>query len=370
METTGFGAIEEGGKLQFVKFKRESAKDFEVELDISHCGVCHSDVHNIENDWGNTDYPTVPGHEIVGKVTKIGSKVEKFKVGDRIGIGCMIDSCGECEMCQNNLENYCQGDLGCTLTYGSTQEESDVKTYGGYSTNLIVQEKFGITIPDKLDSKYVGPIMCAGITVYSPMKKWNLKDGQTLGVVGIGGLGHMAIKLGKALGAKVVAFTRDGENRDKIKDLGADKVVVSENSDEMKDAAGSIDLMINTIPVAHDITDYIPLMKTDSTIVIVGNLEKISEFATAPMIFNRISIAGSLIGGIEETQEVIDLCAKHDIKPNIKEIKMDEINDVISELKNGEGGNLRHVIDMDSLRNFAKEHDPKEIENPKRYAGM
>ena len=368
MEVFGYGALEEGGELKPVKFERKDSKDFEVEVKITNCGVCHSDVHHICNDWGGTDYPTVPGHEIVGEVLKVGSKVDKFKEGDRIGVGCMIDSCGECEMCKNDLENYCQGDVGCTLTYGGTQGESDVTTYGGYSSKIVVKESFGITIPKKIESKYVGPIMCAGITVYSPMKKWNLKEGKTLGVVGIGGLGHMAVKLGKALGAEVVAFTRSEDSKDEILEMGADKVVISENEEEMKKAASSIDLMINTIPVPHDISDYLPLMKTDSTIVIVGNLEKMPEFATAPMVFNRISISGSLIGGIKETQEVMDLCAKHDIRPEIKEIEIGDLNDVIQKLKDGESDNYRHVIDMNSLESIMNDENVEEIAAPKRYA--
>lgn len=367
MEVFGYGALEEGGKLKPVKFEREDSKDFEVEVKITNCGVCHSDVHNICNDWGGTQYPTVPGHEIVGVVKKVGSKVDKFKEGDRIGIGCMIDSCGECEMCKNNLENYCQGEHSCTMTYGGTKGESDLRTYGGYSSNIIVKESFGITIPNEIESKYVGPIMCAGITVYSPMKKWDLKEGKTLGVVGIGGLGHMAVKLGKALGAEVVAFTRSEDRKDDILKMGADKVVISENDEEMEKAASSLDLMINTIPVAHDISPYVPLMKTDSTIVIVGNLESFPEVKTAPLVFDRIGIAGSLIGGIKETQEVMDLCAKHDIRPEIKEIDIKEINDVIEKLKEGKSDNYRHVIDMNSLEAVMNDKNVEEIEAPSRY---
>lgn len=367
METLGFAAFEEKGKLKPVKFERTGARDFEVELKITNCGVCHSDVHNVDNDWGNTDYPTVPGHEIVGEVTKTGSKVEKFKVGDRIGVGCMIDSCGECEKCKANLENYCQGKYGMTLTYGGTQGETDVRTYGGYSTNLVVQESFGITIPKKLESKYVGPIMCAGITVYSPMKRWELKKGDKLGVVGIGGLGHMAIKIGKALGAEVTAFTRSEDKVKKIKEMGADHVVVSKNDSQMEKAANSLDLMINTIPVSFDISTYLPLMKHDSTIVIVGNLEKLEEFPTAEMVFKRVSIAGSVIGGIKETQEVIDLCAEHDIRPEIKEIEMGDINQVFEDLRKGKSDNFRHVIDMHSMEKFMNDKSVKTIDNPKRY---
>lgn len=367
METIGFAAFEEKGKLKPVRFKRTDAKDFEVELKITNCGVCYSDVHNVDNDWKNTDYPTVPGHEIVGEVTKVGDKVKKFKVGDRIGVGCMIDSCGECEKCKEGLENYCKGKVGMTLTYGGTTGESNVRTYGGYSTNLVVRESFGITIPKKLESKYVGPIMCAGITVYSPMKRWNLKKGQKLGVVGIGGLGHMAIKIGKALGAEVTAFTRSEDKVEKIKALGADHVVISEDEGQMGKVAGTLDLMINTIPTSFDISTYLSTMKNDSTIVIVGNLESLKEFPTAEMVFRRVSISGSVIGGIRETQEVIDLCAEHDIRPEIKEVEMDDINNVFENLRKGKTDNFRHVIDMHSMEKFMNDKSLEKIEDPKRY---
>ena len=214
---------------------------------------------------------------------------------------------------------------------------------------MVVREEFGLTVPDNLGPKYVGPIMCAGITVYSPMLHWNLKKGQTLGVAGIGGLGHMAVKLGKALGADVIAFTRSADKKEDILAMGADKVVISKDENEMKKAAQSLDLLINTIPVPHDIAPYINLMKTDSTIVIVGNMIKFPEFSPAPLVVNRVQLAGSLIGGIKETQEVLELCAKHDIKPSIKMIKMDEINDVLEILENGNDEDFRHVIDMESL---------------------
>tara|TARA_Y100000768_G_C23986783_1_gene689395 strand:+ start:1410 stop:2537 length:1128 start_codon:yes stop_codon:yes gene_type:complete len=368
MEVFGYGALKSGEKLKLVKFNRESARENEIEFELSHCGICHSDLHFAHNDWGMTEYPCVPGHELSGKVTNVGDKVSKFKVGDRIGVGCIIDSCGECDMCKKDLENYCKGPRGATMTYGGTMGESEINTYGGYSTHFVVKEDFAITIPDKLESEYVGPILCAGITVYSPMKNWELQKGQTLGVAGIGGLGHMAIKIGKALGAEVVALTRSEDKKDKILEMGADKVIITKNDEEMEKAAQSIDLMINTIPVAHDISPYIPLMKHDGNIVIVGNLEKIPEFESGPLVFNRISIAGSLIGGIKETQEVIDLCAKHDIRPEIKKVKANEINDVFSELKEGSSSNYRHVIEIDSLKEEGKNKDAEEIKAPLRYA--
>ncbi len=368
MKVYGYGTKSSDIELAPVTFERKDAREGEVEFKVLYCGVCHSDLHQIKNDWGNSIYPCVPGHEILGEVTAVGEGVTKFEKGDLIGVGCMVNSCQECEPCQKDAENYCQGPKSCTLTYNGPKKPDGTNSYGGYTTNMVVREEFGLTIPDNFDPKYVGPIMCAGITVYSPMIHWNLEEGKTLGVAGIGGLGHMAIKLGKALGAEVVAFTRREDKRDEILEMGADKVVISKDEDEMKEAAQSLDLLINTIPVPHDIAPYIDLMKTDSTIVIVGNMIKFPEFSPGPMVFNRIQLAGSLIGGIKETQEVLELCAKHDIKPSIKMIKMDEINDVLKTLENGNDADFRHVIDMESLH--SKINDIKdsatELDRPTR----
>jgi alcohol dehydrogenase (NADP+) len=368
MKVYGYGTKSSDVELAPVTFERNDAREGEVEFKVLYCGVCHSDLHQMKNDWDNTLYPCVPGHEILGVVTGVGAGVTKFEKGDLIGVGCMVNSCQECDPCQRDAENYCQGPISCTLTYNGPKDPDGTNSYGGYTTSMVVREEFGLTIPDNLDPKYVGPIMCAGITVYSPMIHWNLEAGQTLGVAGIGGLGNMAIKLGKALGAEVVAFTRSEDKRDEILKMGADKVVISKDEDEMKEAAQSLNLLINTIPVPHDIAPYIDLMKTDSTIVIVGNMIKFPEFSPGPMVFNRIQLAGSLIGGIKETQEVLELCAKHDIKPSIKMIRMDEINDVMKTLENGNDADFRHVIDMESLHSKIKDikDSATELDRPTR----
>ncbi|NCT41389.1 MAG: NAD(P)-dependent alcohol dehydrogenase [Alphaproteobacteria bacterium] len=368
MKVFGYGTQSSDIELGPVTFDRVDAREGEVEFKVLYCGVCHSDLHQIKNDWQNSKYPCVPGHEILGQVTTVGEGVTKFKKGDLIGVGCMVNSCQTCDPCKNDVENYCQGPKSCTLTYNGPKNPDGTNSYGGYSSHMVVREEFGITIPDNLDPKYVGPIMCAGITVYSPMRHWNLQKGKVLGVAGIGGLGHMAIKLGKALGAEVVAFTRSEDKRDEILEMGADKVVISKSDEEMKEAAQSLDLLINTIPVGHDIAPYINLMKTDSTIVIVGNMIEFPAFSPGPLVFNRIQIAGSLIGGIKETQEVLDLCAKHDIKPTVKMIKMDEINDVLKSLEEGNESDFRHVIDMESLHSKIDEikGSAKELDQPTR----
>ena len=354
MKVYGYGTQSAEQDLSPVVFERQDPKDGEVAIKITHCGVCHSDLHQARNDWGNTMYPCVPGHEIVGVVTTVGKGVERFKEGDRVGVGCMIDSCLDCPSCESGEENYCRGPKGCTLTYNGTKNPDGSNTYGGYSTDIVVREEFVLRVPEALDPASAGPIMCAGITVYAPMKHWNLEEGQTLGVAGIGGLGHMAVAIGKALGARVVAFTRSEDKREEILSMGADEVVISTDAEAMEQAAQSLDLLINTIPVPHDLEPYIQLMKPDSTIVVVGNMIKFPEFSPGPLVFNRISVAGSLIGGIEETQEVLDLCAKHQITPNVKMIEMDQVNEVFETLAAGNDGDFRHVIDIDKFRESAR----------------
>jgi len=349
----GFGTQAKDKDLIPVVFNRKKVGKGEVAFKVTHCGVCHSDLHQARNDWGNTQYPCVPGHEVVGTVTAIGEGVSKVKVGDVVGVGCIIDSCQECDYCKAGEENYCQGEKGATLTYNGPMNPDGTNTYGGYSTDLIAREEFILKVPGEIDPEFAGPIMCAGITVYSPMKHWDLKHGQTLGVAGIGGLGHMAVQIGKALGAKIVAFTRDVSKKDEILKMGAHKVVVSSDDDEMKAVAGSLDMLINTIPVPHDLAPYISLMKTDGKIIVVGNMVKFPEFSPASLVFSRITLAGSLIGGIRQTQEILDLCAEKNIRPSIKLIDIKEINVVFKALANGGDGHFRHVIDMDTLRNHA-----------------
>ena len=368
MKVYGYGAQGSDKDLEAVVFERKDPREGEVAFKVTYCGVCHSDLHQVRNDWENTVYPCVPGHEVVGEVTEVGEGVTKFKKGDLIGVGCMVNSCMECDKCKEGSENYCESEEGFTATYNGKMNSDETNTYGGYTTHLVVREEFGITIPDGYDPKYVGPVMCAGITVYSPMKHWNLKEGQRLGVVGIGGLGHMAIKLGKALGAEVVAFTRNEGKKDEILEMGADKVVISDNEEEMQKAAQTIDLLINTIPVPHDINPYVNVMRKDATIVVVGNLMNFPDVVPGPLVMNRVSLAGSLIGGIKETQEVIDLCAEHDISPNIKVIDMQDINEVFKALEEGNDGDYRHVIDMESLHSKVDglENNAVEIAQPDR----
>ena len=368
MKAYGYGAIEAEDRLTPVTFDRKEPRAGEIAFKVTYCGVCHSDLHQVNNDWENSVYPCVPGHEVVGEVTDVGEGVKKFKTGDTIGVGCMVNSCQQCEPCKNDMEQYCKGPKGATLTYNGPMVPDDTNTYGGYSTHLVVREEFALRIPDKIDPKDAGPIMCAGVTTFSPMRHWNLKKVQTLGVAGIGGLGHMAVQIGHALGAKVIAFTSDKQKKQAILDLGADEVVLTTDDDQMEEKAQSLDLMVNTIPYEFDIAPFLKLMKKNATLVIVGNMIKLPEFSPADMVFNRVQVAGSLIGGMKETQEVLDFCAEHDIRPNIKMIKIDEVNDVFDKLKAGNENDFRHVIDMESLHAKSAELQgkAKEIENPVR----
>ncbi|WP_045387266.1 NAD(P)-dependent alcohol dehydrogenase [Falsirhodobacter sp. alg1] len=348
MQVYGYAVPSHGTPFVPVRFDRADLKAGEVAIDITHCGICHSDLHQVDNDWGNTNYPCVPGHEVTGVVSEIGAGVTKFAVGDRVGVGCMVNSCQECESCKAGDEQYCQGPKSCTLTYNGNKKPDGTNSYGGYSTAMIVREEFVLRIPDALPNDAAAPILCAGITTYQPMKHFGLKPGQTLGVAGIGGLGHIAIQIGKAMGARVVALTRSADKRDEILKLGADDVLVTSDDEAMKAAAFSLDMMISTIPVKHDINPYVGLMKANSMLVLVGNINGFDDVASGPLIFNRVGIVGSLFGGIADTQEVLDLCAEHGIRPEIEVVEMQAIETVFDELRNG-NPRYRHVIDMKSL---------------------
>jgi uncharacterized zinc-type alcohol dehydrogenase-like protein len=349
MTNIGYANHAADQKLRPVTFEREPVRAGEVLIDITHCGVCHSDIHQCADDWENTVWPCVPGHEIVGKVTEIGGGVSKFAVGDTVGVGCMVNSCQVCDACKAGDEQFCSGPMSCTFTYNGPKLADGTNSYGGYSDSIIVREEFVLSIPAAISAAEAAPILCAGVTTYQPMKHFGLKQGQTLGVAGVGGLGHMAVQIGKALGAKVVAFTTSAGKTDAIMALGADKVVVMDDHEMVKEAAQSLDMMINTIPYPHDLGPYLAFMKPNSTLVVVGNMMQFEAFSPGPMVFNRIAVAGSLIGGIADTQEILDLCAKHDIRPEIHVIDIADINEAFERVKD-EDVRFRHVIDMATLK--------------------
>lgn len=349
MTVIGYGTLAADQDLQPVKFDRKPLGAGEVAIDIAFCGVCHSDVHQCADDWENTVWPCVPGHEIVGFVTEIGEGVSKFGIGDMVGVGCMVNSCQVCGPCKAGDEQYCEGPKSATFTYNGPKLPDGTNSYGGYSDSIVVREEFVLTIPEVIEPAEAAPILCAGVTTYQPMKHFGLKAGDTLGVAGIGGLGHMAVQIGKALGARVVAFTTSPEKADAVKALGADKVIVMADADATEKAAQSLDMMIDTVPYPHDLADYLAFMKPNSTLVVVGNMMGFEAFNPGPMVFNRISVAGSLIGGIADTREVLDLCAKHDVRPEIQIIDIADINSAFERMKD-ENVRFRHVIDMASFK--------------------
>jgi len=336
--------------LKPIDFERTEPKEDEVLIDILYCGVCHSDLHQVKNDWGNSVYPCIPGHEIIGRVIQTGSSVTKHKQGDIVGVGCMIDSCGHCHSCTEGLEQYCEGPKSWTATYNGPMKPDGSNTYGGYSNNLVVKESFVLRIPQSLDISKAAPILCAGITTYSPMKHWKVKQGDKVGVVGLGGLGHMAVKLAKAMGAEVTVITSSKEKKEAATQLGADHVLFEEEEETMSKAELSLDFTLVTIPDPFDINPYINLLKRDGNLVTVGLLGPYKKpTINMNVAMHRRNISGSLIGGIQETQEVLDFCAEHQILPDVEFIPIQKINDAFEKMQEGEV-RFRYVIDMQSLK--------------------
>lgn len=344
-----FGTASKDEDLKEMHIERREVLPTDIEIEIMYCGVCHSDLHTARNDWGGTKYPAVPGHEIIGKITKIGAEVTKFQVGDLAGVGCLVDSCRECESCKQDLEQYCLN--GSTGTYNGHDKHLNQQTFGGYSEKVVVDEAFVLKIPENLDLKAVAPLLCAGITTWSPLKHWNVKEGSKVAVVGLGGLGHMAIKLAKGLGAEVTLISRSPDKIQDGLDLGADAVVISTYENEMKAAQGKFDLIIDTVPYDHDINPYISTLNISGTLVLVGYIGKMEEaLFTPPVVLGRRSVAGSLIGGIKETQEMLDFCGEHNILPEIEMIKIQDINEAYERMLKSDV-HYRFVIDMASLKN-------------------
>jgi alcohol dehydrogenase (NADP+) len=344
-----FAALSKTSPLAPFNFQRRDPGAHDVQIQILYCGVCHTDLHisRSEWEWFPTTYPCVPGHEIVGRVVKAGAHVEKFKEGDAAAVGCMVDSCRSCECCQDELEQFCT--TGSTFTYGSPDKISGGLTYGGYSDSIVVDEAFALRVPKHLDLAASAPLLCAGITTYSPLRHYKVAKGQKVGVVGLGGLGHMGVKLAKALGANVVVFTT---SPNKVKDalrLGADEVVNSKNEDEMKKHANSFHFVLDTVSAQHDINAYLALLKRDGTLSQVGvPVEPLSVQVTS-LIFGRKNFTGSLIGGIKETQEMLDFCGQHNITSDIELIPIQKINEAYDRLLKNHV-KYRFVIDMASLK--------------------
>jgi uncharacterized zinc-type alcohol dehydrogenase-like protein len=347
--TKAFGTEAPEADLKQMTIQRRPVAPKDVEIEILYCGVCHSDLHTARNDWGGTIYPSVPGHEIVGKVTSVGSEVTKFKVGDLAGVGCLVDSCQTCSSCKQNLEQYCLN--GFTGTYNGNDVYFNTHTFGGYSESIVVTEGFVLKVPENLDLAAVAPLLCAGITTWSPLRHWKVGKHSKVAVVGLGGLGHMAIKLAKGLGASVTLFSRTPGKTDDAKALGADDVIISTDDAQMASALGKFDLIIDTVPYVHDVNPYVSTLNINGTLVLVGYLGGLEPVLnTVPMILGRKAVAGSVIGGIAETQELLDFCGEHNIVSEIEMIKMQDINLAYEKMLRSDV-KYRFVIDMASLKN-------------------
>lgn len=347
MITIGYAAQSPQSPLAPLTFNRRDLRPNDVAIEVLYCGVCHSDLHTARNDWGWTVYPALPGHEIVGRVTGVGSEVSRYKVGDAVAVGCMVDACMTCDQCRKGEEQLCRE--GNTNTYNGKDRVTGENTLGGYSKHLVVREDFVLRVPESLDLSKVAPLLCAGITTYSPLRTWNVVPGSRVGVIGLGGLGHMAVKLAAGMGADVTVISR---NRDKEADalaLGAKRLLSSSNPQEMATAASSFDLIIDTVPVKHALDAYVNLLDVDATLVMVGQVGPMEEQNTVPMILGRRRIAGSPIGGIRETQEMLDLCAEKNILPDCEMIRMDQINEAFDRMERADV-RYRFVIDMSSLK--------------------
>ncbi|WP_211363111.1 NAD(P)-dependent alcohol dehydrogenase [Gelidibacter salicanalis] len=350
MKTTikAYGAADSKADLKPMDIERRTCGDDDVKIDITYCGVCHSDIHTVRNDWKNSKYPVVPGHEIIGRVTKVGKNVTKFRKDDLVGVGCMVDSCQQCSACKEDLEQFCE--KGMVGTYNGRDVHLGGHTFGGYSTAVVVNKEFVLRIPENIDPKGAAPLLCAGITTWSPLRAWKVKKGDKVGVIGLGGLGHMGVKFANALGAHVVMITTSPDKAKDAKALGAHEVLISKNAEDMKAHRNSFDFILNTIPVGHEMDPYIGLLKRDATMVLVGAVEPLKPFHGGGLIGGRKRIAGSLIGGIKETQEMLDFCGEHNIVSDIEVIDMKDINDAYERIIDADV-KYRFVIDMASLKN-------------------
>lgn len=342
-----FGTEASEAALQQLNINRRNPTPHDVEIDILYCGVCHSDLHTARNEWHSTTYPCVPGHEIVGRIVRVGDHVSKFKVGDLAAVGCMVDSCRQCDYCKEGLEQYCEE--GNTGTYNSPDKHLGTHTYGGYSESIVVDEAFVLRVPPNLDPAATAPLLCAGITTYSPLKHWNVGPGKKVGVVGLGGLGHMGVKIAKAMGAEVIVFTTSQSKFEDASRLGADDVVLSKDEAQMARYIGKLHFVLDAVAAQHDINAYLNLLRVDGSLALVGAPEEPLPVAAFSLIPYRRSFAGSMIGGIAETQEMLDFCGRHNIVSDIELIDIQQINEAYERMLKGDV-KYRFVIDMASLK--------------------
>lgn len=347
IKTKTYAALSADRPLQLFEIERREPRANEVLLEILYCGICHSDIHQARNEWRNTQYPCVPGHEIVGKVSRVGSGVTRFKEGDVAAVGCLVDSCRSCSACREDLEQHCEAMP--TFTYNSLDPTTAGYTYGGYSQRIVVAEHFVLKVPKNLDLAATAPLLCAGITTYSPLKRFQVGKGHKVGVVGLGGLGHMAVKFAKAFGAEVFVFSRSLSKQADVKRLGGDEMILSANAAQMQKHAGSFDFILDTVAADHDISAYMALLKRGKNLCLVGAPENPLPVAAFSLIFQRINLTGSLIGGIKETQEMLDFCGDNNIVCDIEKINVDQVNQAFERVLKSDV-KYRFVIDMKSLQ--------------------
>ena len=350
MKTIGYAAKAVATPLVPYEFERRALRPDDVAMEVLYCGVCHSDLHMARDDWGWSSFPLIPGHEIIGRVTAVGSEVSSYKVGDHVAVGCMVDSCQHCDQCHKGEEQFCRE--GMTLTYSGPDRITGEMTMGGYSKHLVAREKFVLKVPDGLDLAKAAPLLCAGITTYSPLRTWGVKQGSRVGVIGLGGLGHMAVKLALGMGAHVTVISRTEDKKADALALGAEGLLVSSNEAAMTAAANSFDLIIDTVPVKHDLMPYLPLLDIDGTLVLVGQLGPVDTIDTMPLLLGRRRVTGSPIGGIRETQELLDFAAEKNILPDVEMIGIQDINHAFERLERADV-RYRFVIDMASLQPVA-----------------
>ena len=344
--TKAYAAYDANSPLKEFELKRREPGPTDVVIEILYCGVCHSDIHQVRNEWANAIYPMVPGHEIVGRVKAVGAKVTKFKEGDLAGVGCLVDSCRECPKCKDGLEQYCEG--GSVGTYNSMEKDGKTITYGGYSKQIVTTEEFVLKVSDKLELKAVAPLLCAGITTYSPLRHWKVGKGHKVGVLGLGGLGHMAVKFAVSFGAEVTMLSHSPNKERDAKRLGAHRFALTSDEETVKSLANHFDFIIDTVSAPHDYNVYLNMLNTDGVMICVGAPPAPAEIPAFNLIFQRRSIAGSLIGGIPETQEMLDYCAEHNIVSDVEVIAMKDINDAYERMMKGDV-KYRFVIDLATL---------------------
>lgn len=347
METSAYGAASAVAPLTPLTIPRRAVGPHDILIDIAFCGICHSDIHFVRNEWGNGVYPAVPGHEIVGRIRDLGDHVSGFSKGQLVGVGCMVDSCRTCPSCTDHLEQYC--DQMPIWTYGSPDRSLGGHTHGGYSGAIVVDEAFVLHVPETLDTAAVAPLLCAGITTWSPLAHWNVGKGDKVGVIGLGGLGHMGVKFAHALGARVVMITTSPSKGEDARKLGADEVLISRDESAMHAASGRFDFLLNTIPVGHDVNPYLKLLKRDKAMVMVGALEPLAMVNSGLLVRKRLSLAGSLIGGVKETQDMLDFCGQHNIVADVEMTSIQRVNEAYERVVKADV-KYRFVIDMASLK--------------------